>query len=78
MPTDGSASGVIILFPCLITDGILDMVVTGSILLLLLERNEGSKYSEKVYLVFYQRECHAKNSFMGFKNEDFWPRLTHK
>jgi hypothetical protein len=54
------------------------MVVTESILLLLLERNEGSKYSEKVYLVFYQRECHAKNSFMGFKNEDFWPRLGHK
>ena len=54
------------------------MVVTESILLLLLERNEGFKSSEKVYLVFYQRECHAKNSFMVFENEDFWPRLGHK
>ena len=40
MPTDGSASSVIILLPA---DGILDMVVTENILLLLLERNEGFK-----------------------------------
>ena len=64
-------------FPAL-TDGIFNMVVTESILVLLLERNEGFRWLEKVYLVFYQRECLAKNRIKVSKNEDFSPRLGHK
>ena len=43
MPIDGSANSLNILLPAL-TDGILDMVGTESILVLFLGSNEGCKY----------------------------------
>ena len=61
-------------FPAL-TDGILDTVETENILVLFLGGNEGFKYSEKIGLVLYQREHHAKNSYKNVKNE-LWSRLA--
>ena len=54
------------------------MVGNESFLIVLFGRNEGFEQSENLDLVSYQRECHAKNSYKAFENEDFWLRLGHR
>ena len=55
-------------FPALI-DVILETVKTDFFQFLLLGGNEGFKHSEKVDLVFYQRECLEKNMYKDFEND---------